>query len=97
MEEELRRVLVVDPSKVARSALDKHLRYSFDVREEADGESAWQTLVVDSSIVAVVSGAQLPKLYGLDLFARIRVSKARRICNTPFFCSFPETNRRPIA
>jgi PleD family two-component response regulator len=84
MEEELRRVLVVDQSKVVRSALTKHLRDHFDVREESDGESAWQTLVLDSSIVAVVSGAQLPKLSGLDLLARIRVSKLRRICDIPF-------------
>jgi PleD family two-component response regulator len=84
MAEELRRVLVVDPSKVARSALAKHLRESFDVREEVDGESAWQTLVLDSSIIAVVACAQMPKLNGLDLLARIRISKLRRICDIPF-------------
>ena len=38
---ELRRVLIVDPSKVVRSALARNLREHFDVREEADGESAW--------------------------------------------------------
>ena len=69
MEEALRRVLVVDHSRVVRSALAKHLREHFEVREEADGESAWQTLVLDSSIVAVVSGAQLPRLNGYDLLA----------------------------
>ena len=84
MEEGLRRVLIVDPSKVARSALAKHLRESFDVREEADGESAWQTLVLDSSIIAVIASASLPKLNGLDLLARIRISKLRRICDIPF-------------
>jgi two-component system cell cycle response regulator len=84
MDEELRRVLVLDPSKVVRSALAKHLRDDFDVREEADGESAWQTLVLDSSIIAIVSATNLPKLSGLDLLARIRVSKLRRICDIPF-------------
>lgn len=84
MESGLRRVLVVDPSKVVRSALAKHLGEHFDIREEADGESAWQTLVLDSSIIAVVSSAQLPKLNGLDLLARIRISKLRRICDIPF-------------
>ncbi len=80
----LRRVLVVDQSKVVRSALAKHLRGHFEVREESDGESAWQSLVLDSSIVAVVSGAQLPRLNGLDLLARLRVSKLRRLCDIPF-------------
>ena len=84
MEEGLRRVLIVDPSKVARSTLAKHLRDNFDIREEADGESAWQTLVLDSSIIAVVASASLPKLNGLDLLARIRISKLRRICDIPF-------------
>ncbi len=84
MNDELRRVLIVDPSKVVRSALAKHLRDQFDVREEADGDSAWQTLVLDSSIIAVVSSASLPRLSGLDLLARIRISKLRRICDIPF-------------
>lgn len=81
---ERRRVLIVDHSKVVRSALSKHLREHFDVREEADGESAWQTLVLDSSIVAVVSGAQLNRLNGYDLLARLRSSKLRRLCDIPF-------------
>lgn len=84
MEEGLRRVLVVDQSKVVRSALAKHLRGHFEVREESDGESAWQSLVLDSSIIAVVSGAQLPRLSGLDLLAKLRVSKLRRLCDIPF-------------
>jgi two-component system cell cycle response regulator len=84
MEEGLRRVLVVDQSKVVRSTLAKHLRGHFEVREELNGESAWQSLVLDSSIVAVVSGAQLPKLSGLDLLARLRISKLRRLSDIPF-------------
>ncbi len=82
--EELRRVLVVDQSKVVRTTLAKHLRGHFEIREETDGESAWQSLVLDSSIVAVVSGAQLPRLTGLELLARLRVSKLRRLCDIPF-------------
>lgn len=81
---ERRRVLVVDHSKVVRSTLAKHLREHFDVREEADGESAWQTLVLDSSIIAVVSGAQLSRLNGYDLLERLRGSKLRRLCDIPF-------------
>jgi diguanylate cyclase (GGDEF)-like protein len=84
MEEGLRRVLVVDQSRVVRSTLAKHLREHYEVREESDGESAWQSLVLDSSIIAVVSGAQLPRLSGLDLLARLRISKLRRLCDIPF-------------
>lgn len=84
MEEVLRRVLVVDPSRVVRSTLAKHLGGHFSVREEPDGESAWQTLVLDSTIVAVVASAQLPKLNGLDLLGRLRDNKLRRLCDIPF-------------
>ncbi|MBK8523539.1 MAG: response regulator [Betaproteobacteria bacterium] len=84
MEEGLRRVLVVDSSKVFRSVLAKYLRDDFEVREEADGDSAWQTLVLDASVIAVVSSANLPRLSGLDLLAKIRISKLRRICDIPF-------------
>lgn len=84
MEEGRRRVLVVDASKVVRSALAKHLGEQFDIREEADGESAWQTLVLDPTIIAVICATQMPRLSGLDLLARIRISKLRRICDIPF-------------
>ncbi|HEX5802175.1 MAG TPA: response regulator [Azospira sp.] len=84
MEEVLRRVLVVDPSRVVRSTLAKHLGGHFAVREEHDGESAWQTLVLDSTIVAVVASAQLPKLNGLDLLGRLRDNKLRRLSDIPF-------------
>ncbi|MBI2308971.1 MAG: diguanylate cyclase [Rhodocyclales bacterium] len=84
MDEVLRRVLVIDHSRVVRSALAKHLRDHFEVREEADGESAWQTLVLDPSIIAVVSGAQLSRLSGYDLLARLRINKLRRLCDIPF-------------
>lgn len=79
-----RRVLVIDHSKVVRSTLAKHLRDHFEVREESDGESAWQTLVLDSSIVAVVSGMQQTRLSGYELLARLRASKLRRLCDLPF-------------
>lgn len=79
-----RRVLVIDHSKVVRSTLAKHLRDHFEVREESDGESAWQTLVLDSSIVAVVSGMQQTRLSGYELLARLRASKLRRLCDIPF-------------
>lgn len=79
-----RRVLVVDHSKVVRSTLAKHLRDDFAVVEESDGEAAWQTLVLNSSIIAVVAGVHLPRLSGHELLARLRVNKLRRLCDIPF-------------
>jgi len=92
-----RKVLVADASKVVRASLAKQLAEHFEVREEASGESAWQTLVLDSTIVGVVSGVNLTKLDGLDLLERIRESKLSRLNSLPFFLvvsnSFGDTER----
>lgn len=92
-----RKVLVADASKVVRASLTKQLAEHFEVREEASGESAWQTLVLDSAIVGVISGVNLTMLDGLDLLERIRESKLSRLKSLPFFLvvsnSFGETER----
>lgn len=92
-----RKVLVADASKVVRASLAKQLAEHFDVREEASGESAWQTLVLDSAIVGVVSGMSLTRLDGLGLLERVRASKLARLKSLSFFLvvsnSFGETER----
>ena len=82
--EDLPHVLVVDDSRVVRISLINHLKGSYVVREEGDGEAAWQTLVLDSSIRAVISDLQMPKLNGYELLERVRTSKLRRLQNMPF-------------
>lgn len=77
-------VLIVDDSRVVRASLSQHLRGQFVVREEGDGEAAWQTLVLDHSIQAVISDLQMPKLSGYELLERVRSSKLRRLQNLPF-------------
>lgn len=81
---ELPHVLVVDDSRVVRISLINHLKGTYNVREEADGEAAWQTLVLDHSIRAVISDLQMPKLNGYELLERIRTSKLRRLQTMPF-------------
>jgi two-component system, cell cycle response regulator len=81
---DLPRILIVDDSRVVRVALIQHLKGQYDVREESDGEAAWQSLVVDHSIRAVISDLQMPKLNGYELLERIRTSKLRRLQQLPF-------------
>ncbi len=81
---DLPHVLVVDDSRVVRISLINHLKSSYVVREEGDGEAAWQTLVLDPSIRAVISDLQMPKLNGYELLERVRTSKLRRLQNMPF-------------
>ena len=81
---ELPRILVVDDSRVVRMSLIRHLKGYYEVREESDGEAAWQSLVLDHSIRAVISDIQMPKLNGYELLERVRTSKLRRLQQLPF-------------
>ncbi len=80
----LPRILIVDDSRVVRVSLIRHLKGAYEVREEGDGEAAWQSLVVDHSIQAVISDIQMPKLNGYELLERVRTSKLRRLQQLPF-------------
>jgi diguanylate cyclase (GGDEF)-like protein len=81
---DLPRILIVDDSRMVRASLARHLQGVYDVREEADGEAAWQTLVLDHSIVAVISDLQMPVLDGFGLLERVRSCKLARLRDIPF-------------
>lgn len=81
---ELPHILVVDDSRVVRMSLIHHLKGFYEVREEGDGEAAWQTLILDHSIRAVISDLNMPKLNGYELLERVRTSKLRRLQQMPF-------------
>lgn len=81
---DLPRVLIVDDSRMVRASLAAQLKGHYDIREESDGEAAWQTLVLDHSVQAVISDLQMPKLDGYGLLERLRSSKLRRLQEIPF-------------
>jgi two-component system cell cycle response regulator len=81
---DLPRILIVDDSRVVRMSIVRHLKGAYEVREEGDGEAAWQSLVLDHSIRAVISDIQMPKLNGYELLERVRTSKLRRLQQLPF-------------
>jgi two-component system cell cycle response regulator len=80
----LPRILIVDDSRIVRVSLASQLKGHYDIRDEADGEAAWQALVLDHDILAVISDLQMPKLDGFGLLERIRSSKLRRLQQLPF-------------
>ena len=82
---ELPHVLIVDNSRVIRALLSRSLKDHFEVREETNGESAWQTLVLDSAIVAVISALHMPRLDGYGLVEKLRTNKLRRLNSMPFY------------
>ncbi|MGB0127503.1 MAG: response regulator [Rhodocyclaceae bacterium] len=77
------RALIVDDSRMVRASIIKHIRDIYDVREEADGEAGWETLLLDPTIQVVISDLSMPKLDGYQLLERIRASKISRIHDMP--------------
>jgi diguanylate cyclase (GGDEF)-like protein len=79
----LPRILLVDDSRIVRAMIGKHVRDRFQVREEADGEAGWATLLLDPNIRVVISDLSMPKLDGYGLLERIRGSDLARIRQIP--------------
>ncbi len=77
------RILIVDESRMVRAMLIRHIRDQYDFREEADGEAAWQVLVLDHSIELVICSLSLPVLDGDGLLVRVRSSRLSRLCQMP--------------
>jgi len=85
---------------MVRGALGEPIREHFDVREVADAEAAWQAVLLDSSIRAVIADAIVPALRGFELLARLRASKVQRIRELPAIVLLEggsETNSRRAA
>jgi diguanylate cyclase (GGDEF)-like protein len=78
-----KRVLVVDDSKFVRTTFNRILSASFAVREEVDGEAAWQAIQTDPSIVMVFSDLDMPRLDGFGLLRLIRGAKDERVRKLP--------------
>jgi diguanylate cyclase (GGDEF)-like protein len=77
------RVLIVDDSKIVRTTISRLIRKSFDVREETNGETGWQAIASDPSIMVVFSDIQMPELDGFGMLERIRSSEDQRIRGMP--------------
>jgi diguanylate cyclase (GGDEF)-like protein len=78
-----KRVLVVDDSKFVRTTFKSILSASFTVREEADGEAAWDAVASDPAIVMVFTDLDMPRLNGFGLLERIRSAGEARIRELP--------------
>ena len=76
-------MLVADKARSVRATLSVHLRDRFEVREAEDGESAWQAILLDGSIRALMTEMGLAKVSGLDLLTRVRSSRVKRIRELP--------------
>lgn len=79
----LPRILVVDDSRMVRASILKHVRGRFEAREEVDGETGWEALLVDPAIDLVLTDIGMPRLDGFALLERIRASRVARVRELP--------------
>ncbi len=79
----LPRLLLADGGRLSRGVATDALRERFDVREAADGEAAWQAVLLDSSIRVVITDVAVAGQRGYELLARLRASKVQRIREMP--------------
>ena len=79
------KILVVDGSRVVRASLVRCVSKNHNVCEAYDGETAWQSVVLDSSIIAVISGLGIASEEGSYLLERIRSNRLARINSLPFY------------
>jgi diguanylate cyclase (GGDEF)-like protein len=77
------RILIVDESRMARATFIKLIRGHYGFREEVNGESGWQALVLDHSIQLVICPLSMPTLDGDDLLVRVRSSRLARVRQIP--------------
>ncbi len=77
------RILVVDDSRLMHAAFAKILGGEFDLAHAADGEQGWEALGEDPDIRVVITDADMPRLDGYGLIARIRGSADPRLRALP--------------
>lgn len=77
------RLLMVDDSKVMRTAASKMLGAKFDVVVAADGAEGWKLIRSDQQIQVVFSDLSMPELDGYGLLEKIRT------CDDPGIAGLP--------
>lgn len=77
-------VLVVDDSRFVRASIARALGNDFALQQADSGERAWELLLLDDSIRAVLSDLTMPGIDGFELLRRVRGSMLDRIRGIPF-------------
>lgn len=77
-------VLVVDDSRFVRLSLVRGLAGRFPLLQADSGERAWELLLLDPTIGAVLSDLSMPGMDGFSLLGRVRGSMLERVRRMPF-------------
>jgi len=77
-------VLLVDDSRFVRASAVRSLGEGFRIIQADSGERAWEMLLLEHSIGAVLSDLAMPGVDGFELLQRVRGSILARIKALPF-------------
>jgi CheY-like chemotaxis protein len=77
-------VLIVDDSRFVRASLVRGLAGRFRIQQADSGERAWELLLLDPTIGAVLSDLSMPGIDGFELLRRVRASLVDRVRELPF-------------
>lgn len=81
--EKLRRVMIVDDSRLMRKAVSKILGKLYDIVEGVDGKDAWKMLQEDETIEVICCDLSMPILDGFGFLKLVQASEDERIKKTP--------------
>jgi len=77
-------VLLVDDSRFVRASAVRSLGEGFQIIQADSGERAWELLLLEHSIGAVLSDLAMPGVDGFELLKRVRGSILARVNELPF-------------
>ncbi len=77
-------VLLVDDSRFVRASAVRSLGEGFQIIQADSGERAWELLLLEHSVGAVLSDLAMPGVDGFELLQRIRGSILDRVNALPF-------------
>jgi len=77
-------VLLVDDSRFVRASVLRSLGEGFRIIQADSGERAWEVLLLEPSIGAVLSDLSMPGVDGFELLRRVRGSMLTRVQGLPF-------------
>ncbi len=77
------KILVIDDSRLIRSAAVKMFGSDFELELAVDGREGWEKIQRDSSIQVVFSDLAMPELDGFEVLELVRTSKDEGIRNQP--------------
>jgi len=77
-------ILLVDDSRFVRASVLRSLGDGFRIIQADSGERAWEVLLLEPSIGAVLSDLSMPGVDGFELLRRVRASMIARVQGLPF-------------